>query len=156
MIWHTHRLRVRYQETDQMGVVFYGNYMTWFEIGRTELVRQHGSTYADIEAAGLFLPVIDVHAKYVAAAKYDESIILCTAIAELTPLKVQFLSQARRIAEGQHVPDRIEGDEQLPGQLLVHGGTTHVWVSKQFRPTRMNVVYPELYERLKKVAHSYA
>lgn len=151
MIWHLYRLRVRYQETDQMGVVFYGNYMTWFEIGRTELVRQHGMTYQQIEAGGLLLPVVDLHCKYVAAARYDDEVIVCTAIEQITPLKVKFSSQVRRVEPSTHYPNQMN-DGELPGQLLVQGGTEHVWVTNDFRPARLNRMLPELYEKLLSVS----
>ena len=81
-IWHLHPLRVRYQETDQMGVVYYANYLTWFEIGRTEFVRHFGTTYREIEAKGLLLPVVDAECSYLSPARYDDRVAVCTTIAE--------------------------------------------------------------------------
>jgi acyl-CoA thioester hydrolase len=72
--------RVIYGDTDNMGVVYYANYLRWFEIGRTELFRSLGITYKTIEAQGLFLPVTEVHSKFSAPATYDDEIIIETVL----------------------------------------------------------------------------
>lgn len=146
--WFVHPLRVRYQETDQMGVVFHGNYVTWFEIGRTEWVRSLGVTYGDIEEQGLLLPVIDLAVSYVLPAKYDDMVIICTRMKQLTPLRMEFESQARRVTEADFKAHTFATIEELPGELLVHGGTKHVWVNEQFNPVRLSKVMPELYKKL--------
>src|SRR5262245_2188331 len=68
------RLRVRYAETDQMGVVYYANYFVWFEVGRTDLLRDSGWSYRHMEDEGYSLPVIDAHCVYRESAKYDDDI----------------------------------------------------------------------------------
>jgi len=124
--WYAHPIRVRYQETDQMGVVFHGNYVTWFEIGRTEWIRNLGFTYADIETKGLLFPVIDLAVSYVLPAKYDDTVIVCTKVKEFSPLRMEFQSQVRRVTAEHFVGAEYESEEDLPGELLVHGGTKHV------------------------------
>ncbi|UVI31894.1 acyl-CoA thioesterase [Paenibacillus spongiae] len=150
-LWHLHPIRVRYQETDQMGVVFHGNYVTWFEIGRTEFIRQAGMSYEQIEREGLLLPVVDLACKYVSPARYDDIVLICTAIEQFSPLRVTFRSEVRRIGEGEGYPPEWHG-QTPPGELLVEGGTSHVWVNKSFRPTRLDKTLPELYGLLQRVS----
>jgi len=146
--WYVHPIRVRYQETDQMGVVFHGNYVTWFEIGRTEWIRHLGFTYADIESKGLLFPVIDLAVSYVLPAKYDDTVIVCTKVKEFSPLRMEFQSQVRRVTEQDFVGAEYETEDQLPGELLVHGGTKHVWVNEEFRPVRVSKILPDLFNKL--------
>jgi acyl-CoA thioester hydrolase len=68
--------RVIYGDTDNMGIAYYANYLRWFEIGRTELLRAWGITYKEIEARGIFLPVSEAHCKYVTPAEYDEILLI--------------------------------------------------------------------------------
>jgi acyl-CoA thioester hydrolase len=150
-LWHLHPLRVRYQETDQMGVVFHGNYLTWFEIGRTELVRHFGMSYRTIEQRGMLLPVIDLDCSYLSPARYDDLLIICTTIEQFSPIRMSFRSEVRRIREEEAVPSEWRGAE-APGELLVKGGTRHVWVNAEWRPSRLDKAIPELYERLKAAA----
>ncbi|MEN2997740.1 MAG: thioesterase family protein [Brevinematia bacterium] len=82
------RIRVRYSETDQMGVVYYANYFIWMEIGRTDLIRKWGITYKEIEERGFLLPVIYASAKFLGSAYYDDEIIIQSALVELTKTRV--------------------------------------------------------------------
>ncbi|RAP75627.1 acyl-CoA thioesterase [Paenibacillus montanisoli] len=151
MLWHLHPLRVRYQETDQMGVVFHGNYVTWFEIGRTEFVRAFGMSYEAAEKQGLLLPVVDLDCAYHSPARYDEAVIVCTRLEQFSPIRISFRSEIRLVHEAdaawtQHGPGAqwFRGEEP-PGKLLVSGGTRHVWVNREWRPTRLDKQMPELY-----------
>ncbi|MFC4812537.1 acyl-CoA thioesterase [Paenibacillus sp. GCM10023250] len=145
--WHLHPLRVRYQESDQMGVVFYGNYATWFEIGRTELVRSLGIPYNDIEKQGMLLPVVDLDCAYISPARYDDCVLVCTRIDVLSPIRMAFRSEVRLVREGETYPVFWEGAEP-PGKLLVKGGTRHVWVNREWRPARLDKALPDLYKML--------
>src|SRR5258707_8886061 len=90
------RLRVRYVETDQMGVVYYANYLIWMEIGRVELVRSRGFDYKQLEQAeGLFLSVIDANCHYLYPALYDEEIIVQTDVVNSTSRTIEFAYQNR-------------------------------------------------------------
>jgi acyl-CoA thioester hydrolase len=77
------KIRVRYAETDQMGVVYYGNYAQYFEVGRVESIRALGYTYKQMEADGIIMPVVELHTKYLRSAKYDDLITVTTSIKEL-------------------------------------------------------------------------
>jgi len=77
------QIRVRYAETDQMGVVYYGNYAQYFEVARAESIRQLGYTYKDMEAAGVIMPVVEMHIQYLRAAYYDDLLTVKTTLKEL-------------------------------------------------------------------------
>jgi acyl-CoA thioester hydrolase len=83
-------LRVRYAETDQMGVVYYANYLVWCEIGRTGLIRELGMSYAEIEASGFLLAVSEANIRYHAPARYDERIHVETTISDVRSRTVTF------------------------------------------------------------------
>ncbi|MFD0962272.1 acyl-CoA thioesterase [Paenibacillus chungangensis] len=147
--WVLHPLRVRYQETDRMGVVFHGNYLTWFEIGRTEWIRRAGYTYKNVEERGLLLPVVDLQCKYISPARYDDTLLICTRVLEASPLRVSFQSEVRRVEEELYHANCLSSEAILPGELLVSGGTKHVWVNEQWQPVRLDKNMPELYDLLK-------
>ena len=77
------QLRVRYAETDQMNVVYYGNYAQYFEVARAESIRQLGYTYKDMEAGGVIMPVVEFHCKYLRPAQYDDLLTIKTTVKEL-------------------------------------------------------------------------
>ena len=150
--WHLFPLRVRYQETDRMDVVFYANYVTWFEIGRTEFIRHAGWPYRKVEDAGLLLPVVDLNVRYEQPARYDDRIVICTRLREVSPLRLNFDSQVRLIGEDEQPPATADADGQLPGMLLAAGGTGHVWLNRDWKPTRLDRAAPELYALLRRLA----
>jgi len=77
------KIRVRYAETDQMGMVYHSNFFPYFEVGRAESIRQLGFTYADIEKLGVIMPVVDVHARFLRPALYDDLLTIKTFLKEL-------------------------------------------------------------------------
>lgn len=83
MFQHETKIRVRYAETDQMDVVYHGNYAQYFEVGRAESIRQLGFTYKDMEAMGVVMPIVEWHAKYLRPAHYDELLTIRTMLKEL-------------------------------------------------------------------------
>jgi acyl-CoA thioester hydrolase len=83
MFESTHQVRVRYAETDQMNIVYYGNYAQYFEVGRVESIRQLGFTYKDMEAMGVIMPVVELHTKYIRPAHYDDLLTIKTVVREL-------------------------------------------------------------------------
>ena len=91
-------MRVRYADTDQMGVVYYANYLVWFEIGRTEWLRDAGWNYRDMEETGVSLPVIEAHCEYRQPARYDDEIEIRTTATAMTPARLRFDYQAVRTA----------------------------------------------------------
>lgn len=124
---HETRFRVRYAETDQMGVVYHSNYLVWMEIGRVELVRSLGISYKDLEEKeGLCLAVLDVSCRYRSPARYDQEIVVETRIAGSTARGVEFAYRIRSTD---------------PDKLLAEGSTRHMWLNREWRPTRL----PESY-----------
>ena len=121
---HSHTLRVRYAETDQMGYVYYANYLAWFEVGRAEWLRAEGRTYRSFEDEGCMLPVVEAHARYRRAARYDELIELVTWPSLVRAATVRFEYQVLRAAD--------KG-------LLAEGSTTHACVNKEGKPVRFPV-----------------
>lgn len=79
----TTQIRIHYALTDQMGVVYYGHYAQFYEIGRTEAIRQIGYTYKEIEAMGIIMPVVDIHSRFLRPAKYDDLITVKTTLKEM-------------------------------------------------------------------------
>jgi acyl-CoA thioester hydrolase len=88
--WHTTDIRIRYKDTDRMGVVYYGNYFTFFEIGRSEYMRELGFPYSRLESEGYSLVVTEASAKYHANVGYDSLIRINTAITELRKVRLRF------------------------------------------------------------------
>ncbi|MBP1154605.1 MULTISPECIES: thioesterase family protein [unclassified Paenibacillus] len=127
-----HEIRVRYQETDQMGVVYHANYLNWFEIGRTEMIREMGMSYRTLEAKGLLLPVLEAELKFHQPARYDDSITILTRITEFSNLRIRFASEIHRDSD-----------------LLVSGGTRHVWLNREWKPVRIDKEAPDLYALIK-------
>lgn len=84
------KLRVRYAETDRMGVTYYANYLVWFEVARTDLMRQTGWTYREMEDTGVLLPVIDAQCEYLRPTKYDDEVEIETKGALLSPVRLEF------------------------------------------------------------------
>ena len=125
-------IRVRYQETDQMGVVYYANYLRYFEHGRTELMRDYGCTYRDLETQGLILPVVESYLRYKASAVYDDLLTIRTAMVELKAVSCRFNYTILREPEQK---------------LLVKGFTVHAVVNRAGRLVK----FPgEVYEKLQK------
>ena len=121
-------IRVRYAETDQMGVAYYANYLIWFEVGRSEFCREKGFRYADLEALGYKLVVSDVHCRYRNSARYDETVIVRTRLKEVNRRMITFGYQILRkdeeevIAEGEtrHICVDAEGKTKtLPEKFLI-------------------------------------
>ena len=83
-------IRVRYAETDKMGVVYFANYLVWFEVARADLLRSLGWTYREMEHAGVSLPVIEAHCEYRKPAKYDDEIEVRTKGRMLSPVRMEF------------------------------------------------------------------
>jgi acyl-CoA thioester hydrolase len=118
----TSRLRVRYAETDQMGVVYYANYLVWFEVGRTDWLRQTGWVYRDMERDGISLPVIEAHCEYRQPALYDDEITVTTLATLVTPIRIQFDYEVTR---GGHET------------IVASGYTVHAALDASGKPRRL-------------------
>ena len=109
-IWHETILRVRYSETDKMGIVYYANYLVWFEIGRAEYCRARGFSYRDLEEnEDSFLVVAESYCRYKAPAYYDDELIVRTHITELRRRSLRFGYEIVRAGDGQVVAEGETG-----------------------------------------------
>src|SRR5262249_35460474 len=128
MTVHQTRLRVRYAETDQMGVVYYANYLVWMEIGRTDFCRACGVNYRDLERdEQAFLTVAAANCRYLVPAHYDDEILVET---ELSRIRVRLVEFTYRIKSG--------------ATLLAQGRTIHVVIGTDGKPRSMPDRYVEL------------
>ena len=116
------RVRVRYAETDKMGVVYYANYFVWFEVGRTDLLRDAGWSYREMEKEGFSLPVIQAHCDYRQPARYDDDLEVRTTGSLLSSVRVQFAYDIVR-----------PGDNTT----VATGHTVHASLDRDGRPCRL-------------------
>ncbi len=116
------RVRVRYAETDQMRVAYHANFFVWFEVGRTDLLRQIGWSYREMEQAGFQLPVIEAHCRFLKPARYDDEIEIRTVGRLVSAVRVQFEYEAVRVA------DEV---------VAATGQTLHAAVTPAGRPCRL-------------------
>lgn len=108
--WHETLLRVRYAETDKMGIVYYANYLVWFEIGRTEFCRTRGFSYRDMEEMDdAFLVVAESYCRYKAPAYYDDELLIRTHITELRKRSLRFGYEIVRASDGQIIAEGETG-----------------------------------------------
>ncbi|WP_230632814.1 acyl-CoA thioesterase [Paenibacillus athensensis] len=147
--WFRQQVRVRYEETDQMGVVYHANYLIWFEIGRTELIRQIGYPYHRLEEQGMLLPVVEAELKYKRPARYDDVISIYTRIETLKGIRIGMAYEIRR--EEELAAPWEEGSEPR-GELLVVGSTLHTFINKDWKFVNAEKEAPELWARLRDAA----
>lgn len=112
-----------------MGVVYHANYLVWMEIGRVEYVRSLGVNYKDLENEGFYLSVVGANCRYLRPARYDQEIVIETRLINTNPRVVEF---GYEIRSGE------------TGQLLAQGSTRHMWLSRDWKPTRLPVEYQRL------------
>lgn len=128
--WTSTRLRVRYAETDQAGVVYHSNFLIWFEVGRVELCRSYGFNYRDMEnEADARLPVTEARVRFRNPARYDDQILVRTRIVEMRSRKITFAYEVVR---------------EQDGQLLAEGETVHMVMNSQGRARTFPADYAKL------------
>jgi acyl-CoA thioester hydrolase len=115
-------LRVRYAETDAMGVVHHSHFLVWFESGRTELMRQAGCPYADMEREGYRMPVVEASCRYVSPARYDDLVTVETRVEDLTRVTARFSYRVERASDGA---------------VLATGSTRHAATDERGAPRRL-------------------
>lgn len=129
----TTAVRVRYKETDQMGVVYYGNYFTWFEVGRNDFFRNLNLGCKELEEKGVLLPVIETGCKYISSAKFDEEILIETQLTELKGVRMKLNYKIYRKEDKA---------------LLAEGFTRHAFVDKNLRPIRFKKEFKNVWDKL--------
>lgn len=120
--WNTTKIRVRYKDTDRMGVVYYGNYLTFFEVGRAEYMRALGYPYAELEGKGHTLAVIEAAAKYHSNVGYDALIIVKASISDIKRVRLRFDYEIYSAEDSR---------------LLVTGYTVHACITPEKKPTKI-------------------
>ena len=131
-------IRVRYVETDQMGVVYHSNFIIWFEVGRVELLRQLGFEYRDMELVDdCHIAVVDVRVRYKAPARYDDQIVVRTRLKNVRDSLLHFTYEVARATDGT---------------LLAEGETTHLVVDKNMERKALPEKYQAAFK--KAVGHS--
>ena len=124
-------VNVRYAETDKMGVVYYANYLVWFEVGRVAWCKAKGFHYADMEAQdGRFLMVAEASCRYKAPARFGEDVVVRTGLARATDRIIRYRYEIRR---------------KTGGELLATGETAHVITDSKYRPSRLPDRYREYF-----------
>jgi acyl-CoA thioester hydrolase len=134
---HHFAIRVRYGDTDQMGMAYYGNYLRWFEIGRAEMMRSLGSSYRAIEESGIQLPVVEARCRYLKPARYDDLIAVETGVLDTGRASVRF---------GYRIVN------EASGELLAHGMTEHCFLGAGGRPVRAPAALAALLARAPRAA----
>jgi acyl-CoA thioester hydrolase len=126
---HVTHIRVRYAETDQMGVVYHANYLIWMEVARTELCKALGFRYKDMEGGdGILLAVAEAACRYLSAAKYDDEIAVSATIADANRRFVTF-----------------DYEMTCDGRKVATGQTKHIFLNRDMRPTRLPDKYAPLF-----------
>lgn len=123
-------VRVRYAETDKMGIVYYANYLVWFEVARTDWLRSSGWTYRDMEREGFGLPVIEAHCEYKTSARYDDEIHIEATARLVSPVRLAFDYKVHRPADSA---------------VVAIGHTVHASVDAGGRPVRLPTRVKELF-----------
>jgi acyl-CoA thioester hydrolase len=127
---HLTSIRVRYAETDQMGVVYYANYLVWMEVARVEYCRSIGFHYRNMELEdGILLAVAESHCRYVSPARFDEEVTITTTIPDVNHRFVSF-----------------NYEMTCAGRRVAMGQTRHIFLNRAFRPTRLPDKYAALFE----------
>jgi acyl-CoA thioester hydrolase len=132
----THTFRVRYAETDAMGIAHHSSYVIWMEAGRTEFMRAFGFTYRQLEEMGVVMPVLEINVRYRFSAVYDDEIRVSTWVDELTRTRIKLAYSITLL------PD---------DKLLAEGSSLHTFTNREGRPIRITH-HPEAWSRLQSMA----
>ncbi len=135
---HDTILRTRYGETDQMGIIYHPNYYIYFEMGRTEFLRDaSGMSYKEMEDAGVMLPLSETHCKYRIPARYDDELVVRTSIKEMTVARITFSYQLLR---------------KRDSTLLAEGETVHAFTNTSGKPVNLKKIHGELFDKLNEIS----
>lgn len=129
------KVRVRYAETDQMGIVYHANYPVWYEVARTDYIKLLGMTYTQMEEIGVMIPVVELSCRYMGTAKYDDELTVQVELINITRVRLEF--EYTIYKEGQLKPIHI-------------GRTLHAMVDSTMKPINVQKKHPELYSLLSK------
>ncbi|MBS7297799.1 MAG: acyl-CoA thioesterase [Eubacteriales bacterium] len=125
-------LEVRYAETDMMGIMHHSRYYPWFEVARTEFIKQVGMTYSDMEKMGVLLPLTETEAKYISGLKYEEKAEISCTLFELSAARCGFKYSVKRLSDGK---------------ITTTGITRHGFVDAEFKALNLKKKCPEIYSK---------
>ncbi len=129
-------IKVRYVETDQMGIVHHSNYYAWFEVGRTEFIVEAGMPYSEMEKHGVMMPVLESNCKYIEGAKYEDELKIQTWIEEMNGAKVLFGYNVVRVSDQK---------------VIAKGSTKHAFVNDEFKIINLKKKNLEMWDILEKM-----
>jgi acyl-CoA thioester hydrolase len=121
---HTSRIRVRYAETDQMGIVHHKNYYVWMEVARVEFCEALGFRYRDMESRGVLLAVVESQCRYAGSARFDDEVVIETRVSDANPRMLRFCYVM-----------------SVEGRPIASGETRHVFLNRELKPTRVPAEY---------------
>jgi acyl-CoA thioester hydrolase len=124
--------RVRYAETDQMGIVYHSNYYIWFDMGRTEFMRSLGYEYGELEKQGVMLPILETHCTYKKPARYDDMVTVKTILAEMKGVRITFKYDVYN----------------QNGELMAQGSTVQAVVNRAMKPVNLKKAAPKVYDAM--------
>jgi len=127
------KIKVRYVETDQMGIAHHSNYYGWFEVGRGDFIAAAGITYDYIEKRGIMMPVHEAYCRYTTGARYNDDLIIRTSIEELNGVKIIFSYKVIRMTDNK---------------TIAQGSTKHAFVNKDFRVVNIQKKHPDIWEKI--------
>lgn len=131
------RITVRYAETDRMGIAHHSNYPVWYEVGRTDYIKMFGTSYTEMEKAGVMTPLRNLNCHFKLPAKYEDELIIRTWCTAMSAARIEFSYTIKKI--------EADGSETELG----YGSTEHGFVdSKTFRPCNVKKRLPDLYEKI--------
>ena len=132
------KVTVRYAETDQMGIVHHSNYAVWYEIGRSDYIKLLGTSYSEMEKAGIMTPLLNLSCHFGLPAYYEDDLVIYTSVSSITAARIVFA----------YTVSRVEKDGSMTE--LGYGSTEHAFVDAQtFRPCNIKKRMPDLYEKIK-------
>ncbi len=129
-------IKVRYAETDRMGVVHHSRYYPWFEVGRTELFASSGKTYGDMESTGVMMPLVESRCRYIIPACYEDVLTIKTLIKSLSPVKIEFEYEVIR---------------KKDSVLLARGYTLMAFTNLEFKPVNLKKHSPDFWDYIVKL-----
>ena len=130
-------VKVRYAETDKMGIVHHSVYPIWYEIARTDLSKQANFPYSKMEEMGVLLPLVELNSKYYSPAYYDDELIVTATVSKLTPARIIFSYEV------------FKKDSEKP---INSGYTVHAIVNKDMKPVNTKKLFPKIYEAMEKIS----
>ncbi len=128
-------LTVRYAETDMMGIVYHSRYYPWFEVARSDFIKECGIPYSEVEKAGVYMPLIETGARYIQGLTYDDKVLVECSVVKLSVVRCEFSYKVYKL------PDMV---------LCTEGMTSHAFTGKDLRPVNLKKKFPQIWEIIQK------